>query len=196
VRREPIRYVQICRQLYETGAIDMASIVARPGDACLRSQIKPGVTPADWVMLAGLRDAENILWPVTAGSASVAGITTPDEMVKWCVHLLGMGHVGYHSTVVFGEFDAMRACRDAVDKGGVAYLLIDSSLLTSGRPAVRYPNHWVSFLGGLSINNGVWWKHDSGSIRFDCYSWGQRRTVSKGEGTFEACMWGAVVAVP
>jgi hypothetical protein len=197
VRRNPLRYVEVCRSLYETGRVDMGGgSVIEPGGACRASAPKPGITPADWLLLAGMRDAANVLFPVTASSGGIAGISTPDELMGWATRLLGMGHAHYESTLVYGEFAAMRGARRALELNGVAYLLIDSALLTGNRPAVHIPNHWVTFLGGLSIDDGVWWKHDSGRITFDCYSWGAKHHLVKGEGTFEDSLFGVVTAWP
>jgi hypothetical protein len=82
---------------------------------------------------------------------------------------------------------------DAVrNSGGVAFLMIHSAMLGGSEPSVGYPNHWVSYLGDLHIDEGEWWVRDSGHIKFDCYSWGGKCDVDLGEGSFEDYMWGVV----
>ena len=65
-------------------------------------------------------------------------------------------------------------------------------MLGKPEPFVGYPNHWVSFLGNLHIDEGVWYRWDDGHIRFDCYSWGRTLHVNIGEGKFEDYMFGVV----
>jgi hypothetical protein len=196
VRRNPLRYVQMCRALYETGRCATDSGVIQPGEACRKSAPQPELRQADWMLLAAMRDSANALFPVTNHSGGIAGISTPDELMGWSRAVLGMANVHYESTAVYGEFAAMRGAQKALDRGGVAFLLISASLVTGEKPAVRIPDHWVAHTGATAINYGTWWKHDSGSIKFDCYSWGKPRHISAGEGTFEDSLFGVVTAWP
>ncbi len=86
----------------------------------------------------------------------------------------------------------MRRANVVRNRGGVAYLMIHTAILDRPDPFIGYPNHWVSFLGNLVIDEGVWWYWDSGNIKFNCYSWGGSEPVNKGEGPFEDYMWGVV----
>lgn len=196
VSKQPARYVSICQSLYETGQFQSRTKVVRPADRLRESKIHQGISVADWMLIATLRDTENLLFPVDANSSglanNIAGITTPWEMKSWIYEILGYDQVDFESTFVYGEFDAMRKAHAARRQGGVAFLLIDASMLQGSAPAIAYPNHWVSYLGNLQIDDGVWYQHDSGHIRFDCYSWGSKRSVDLGEGPFEDYMWGVV----
>lgn len=193
--RQKVRYVEICRSLYETGAFQGVTRSVSASDTLRRSPARSGVAPADWMLQATLREAENALFAVESTSGPIAmGLTTPWEMKGWCLEVLGYRAVRYESTYLYGEFGAMRSAESVRARGGVAFPMIDSALLDGTRRAVNYPNHWVSYLGGLVADNGTWWKHDSGHIRFDCYSWGATHKVDVGEGRFEDCMWGVVYA--
>lgn len=196
-RRHPIDYVKICRTLFETGELKAGKHTEKPRQSLLDSKIKSRVTPADWMLMAAMRDVENSVFPVDKDSnefvMGLTGLTTPCEMKGWTADLLEFDDVSFDSTFVYGEFDTMRKAQKAVDSGGVAFLLVHSSLLGGDKPRVNHPDHWVSLLGGTDIDDGEWWKHDSGHISFDCYSWGKQHHVDVGEGTFEDCMWGAVI---
>jgi hypothetical protein len=149
------------------------------------------------MLRATLRDTENSLFPVEASSSPIAmGITTPWEMKGWAFEILGYDRVEYESTYLYGEFEAMRKAEAAVNQGGAAFLMVHSTMLGKADPVVGYPNHWVSFLGGLMIDNGVWHRWDSGKIKLDCYSWGGKHHVELDEGPFEDCMWGVVMGTP
>lgn len=146
--------------------------------------------------MATLRDTENALFPIESTSGDfVMGLTTPWEMKGWTFEILGYDKVDYESTYFYGEFEAMQKAKRSRNQGGVAFLLIHSALLGKPAPAVDYPDHWVSFLGNLFIDEGVWYRHDSGHIKFDCYSWGGKHHVDGGEGLFEDYMWGVVTGV-
>lgn len=196
IRKQPARYVSICQSLYETGQFRSRTQTVKPSEGLIRSKIRSGMSAADWMLIATLRDTENLLFPVTGDSGSlgnnIAGITTPWEMKGWTSEILGYAQVEFESTFVYGEFDAMKMAEEARRQGGVAFLLIHSAMLQGNAPTVAYPDHWVVYDSGLSIDNGVWYRHDSGHIRFKCYSWGQIYSVDLGEGPFEDYMWGAV----
>jgi hypothetical protein len=196
VARQPARYVAICQALYETGQFQSRTKIVRPSDGLRQSKVRGGMSFADWMLIATLRDTENLIFPVDASSSglvnNIAGITTPWEMKGWIYEILGYDQTNFDSTFVWGEFDAMRTAQAARSQNGVAFLLIDASMLQGDAPAIAYPNHWVSYQGNLHIDDGVWHKHDSGHIRFDCYSWGRLFSVNRGEGSFEDYMWGVV----
>lgn len=199
VRKQPVRYISICQSLYETGQFSSRTKVVKPSDGLLQSKIRSGMSAADWMLIATLRDTENLLFPVTGDSGSlgsqIAGITTPWEMKGWIYEILGYDQANFESTFVYGEFDAMKAAEEAYRQGGVAFLMIHSAMLSDKTPTVAYPDHWVAYAGGLDIDNGVWYQHDSGHIRFKCYSWGKVYSVSRDEGSFEDYMWGVVTGL-
>ncbi|MUT68751.1 hypothetical protein [Paenibacillus sp. NEAU-GSW1] len=196
VSRHPAKYVAICRELFETGKFTARTKIVKPSSTLLNSRVRSGVSVADWMLMATLRDTENALFPVEANSNdAVTGLTTPWEMKGWTFEILGFSNVAYESTYVYGEFEAMRKAKQIRDQGGVAFLMIHAAMLGNPDPAVGYPNHWVSYLSNLKIDEGVWYSWDSGHINFDCYSWGSKKSVNLGEGPFEDYMFGLVTGV-
>lgn len=145
------------------------------------------------MLMATLRDTENALFPVSHDSGYfVMGFTTPWEMKGWTYEILGYSSVEYKSTSFCGEFDALRKTESVRILGGVAFLLIHSAMLGKPAPFISYPNHWVSFLGNLNIKNGVWYKWKSGHLRFDCYTWGDKKNPDIDKELFKDYMWGVV----
>ena len=56
----------------------------------MRSKVKNGISVADWMLMATLRDTENELFPISGDSGNyVMGISTPWEMKGWIFELLG-----------------------------------------------------------------------------------------------------------
>jgi hypothetical protein len=198
VSKQPSRYVAICQSLYETGSFQGRTKQVKPSQTLLTSKIRQGISEADWMLMAALRDTENALFPIDASSGefvnNIAGITTPWEMKGWAYEILGYDQVNYESTYVYGEFEAIRKAHQVRQRGGVGFLMIDAAMLGGETPSVAYPNHWVSYLDGLQIDDGIWHRQDSGHIRFNCYSWGRKISVDLGEGPFEDYMWGVVTA--
>jgi hypothetical protein len=193
--RYPQRYVQICQALYETGKFQGRTKTVKPSGKLIKSRTNKNLTIADWMLMAALRDTENELFDVESESGEfVMGLTTPWEMEGWAFEILGCDHVEYESTYFYGEFEAMREAKKARSRGGVAFLMIHSDMLSNSDPPIGHPNHWVSYLDGLHIDEGVWYIHDSGHIKFNCYSWGRKCHVDVDEGLFEDCFWGVVTA--
>jgi hypothetical protein len=194
VSRQPLHYVEICQHLYEEGKFQGRTKEVKPSKTLLNSRVYSGVSAADWMLMATLRDTENAIFDVDEDSGKVSmGITTPWEMKGWTFELLGHDQVEFHSTNLYGEFEAMQIAQKAFHIGGVAFLMIDSAMINNDNTIVSWPTHWVAFQGGLDIDEGVWYLHDSGHIKFDCYSWGQIKHVDLDEGSFEDYMWGVVV---
>ena len=196
VERDPASYVTTCQTLYETGELVGATQTVSPSTTLLNSKVHKGISVADWLLMATMRETENAIFRIDADSGDVAlGLTTPWEMKGWARELLGFRKLSYTSTAMWGEFDAMRRAETVRGASGLAFLLVTASMIEgTAEPLVAYPNHWVSFLGGLKIDDGVWYRWDSGHVDFSCYSWAASQAVSAGEGEFEDCLWGVVYA--
>lgn len=202
VRRDPTKYVDLCRSLFETGRYDTRETEIRTSKTLRNSRPNATTSAADWLVLASLRDAENGLFAVDGEAGelamSVMGVTMPWEMGGWARELLGFETVDYEGTAFYGELDALRAAKRAVDRGGVAFLLVDADVVRSRPPSIGIPNHWVVFLGDLYVDEGTdpfWFDSANGRVRFDCFSWGGAPwTVDLDEDAFEDGMWGVVTA--
>lgn len=192
VRKQPKRYVQICRQLWETGKFQARTETIEPSDTLLNSPIKDEgnkISLADWMLMTALRDTANAIFDVDSTSGNfVMGITTPGEMEGWTFELLGRDTVDFISTYTFEEIDAMQTAQKLWAAGGVAFLMIDADLLRNKAAGV-IPTHWIVFLGGLTIDKA------SEIISFQCYSWGKEIPVSKKQDDFEDYLFGVVTGI-
>lgn len=122
VTKQPSRYVNICRALYETGEFTSRTKIVRPSSTLLTSRVPSDITLADWMLMACLRDTENALFPVEASSSPIAmGITTPWEMKGWVFEILGYDTAEFESTAFYAEFEAMRKAEAARNQGGVPF---------------------------------------------------------------------------
>ena len=182
VSHYPRRYIDIVRQLYETGKFLARTYTFAPSDDFIKSAVGAGIEAVDWMVLGAIRDSENWFFDIEPDSPKAAGITSPWEMRGWSWEILGYDFANWDSTFVWGEFDALRSAQEAVNRGGVAFLMVESAML--GKETV-YPNHWISFAGNLTIDVNV---------EFRCFSWGRVYDVELGKGAFDDYMYGVVVA--
>lgn len=200
VRKQPLRYVQICRSLFETGSFQGATKKIEASPLLRRSNGRLRMNQADWMVLATLRESENLIFNIEAEAPDIirnlAGMTKSWEMKGWTRELLGYKQVKYRHTYLYGEVDALAETSKALAAGGVAFALITADgLLRDKTPFLPYPTHWITILGNISVKGGDWSDEDSGRISLDVYSWGQQFHINKDEAQFEDYFWGVVIAI-
>lgn len=189
-KRMPRRYVRLCQQLYETGGFVARSKAINASGNLRASQTGQDMSPADWMLIATMRDEENAVFPVTAGasgvSAGIQGLTTPWEMEGWTKEILFKDQTAISTTFVWGERDAISYAEQVYNAGGVAFLMINSDLLTRMNENTNplLPDHWVVYRGGLGFADG--------RIQFKVWSWARNYPVDVSIGRFEDCMYGIV----
>ncbi|MBW4624172.1 MAG: hypothetical protein KME49_01315 [Brasilonema octagenarum HA4186-MV1] len=198
VRKQPLRYVQICRSLFETGGFQGRTRRIEASNRLRQSRGRLRMGQADWMVLATCRESENLVFPVEPEAPdiirNIAGMTKSWEMKGWAREVLGYRNVKYTHTYLFGEVDALNEAETVISAGGVAFALITAQgLLGNNPPPFPYPTHWITLLGNISIKKGFFWKRDSGRISVDVYTWGSKRYIDKDEDRFEAYFWGIVM---
>jgi hypothetical protein len=204
IRKQPLRYVQICRSLFESGAFQgkTKQIVASNQ---LRQASKGNLQmgQADWMLLATLRDIENLIFPVDPDAPEVirnlGGATKSWELKGWVREVLGYNTVKYRHTYLLGDMSALREAAEVINAGGVALALVTADgILNQTTPSkadipVAVPNHWITLLGNIKVQKGTFGQHDSGQVSFDVYSWAKKYHIDMGEGAFERYFWGVVL---
>lgn len=198
VRKQPLRYIQISRSLLETGGFQGQTRHIEASPRLRSSQGRLRMSQGDWMIIATLRESENLIFPIEPDAAEVmrnlSGITKSWEMKGWTREVLGYQNVKYNHTYIYGEFEAMKEVESAIAKGGVAFALITAEGFLSGKQVfLPYPNHWIAILGNISIRQGLLWRSDSGHFSLDVYSWAKKFHVDHNEGPFEDYFWGVVI---
>ncbi|MEP0820127.1 MULTISPECIES: hypothetical protein [Trichocoleus] len=201
VRKQPVRYVEICRSLYEVGSFQSKTRRVEATSRLRQSQGRLRMGQADWMLLSTLRDSENLLFPVDPGAPDVmrnlSGMTKSWEMKGWVREILGYRDVKYDHTYLFGEFEALTEAADVIAAGGVAFALITAEgLLQNKKPLLPYPSHWVTLVGNIVIQKGQFLQHDSGHFSCEIYSWAKKMKLDADEGPFEDYFWGVVLGRP
>ncbi len=68
---------------------------------------------ADWMILATLREAANLLFPVEPNAPSLlhnmAGMTKPWEIIGWCIQILGYSQVQQINVFLMQDQNALRS---------------------------------------------------------------------------------------
>jgi hypothetical protein len=199
VRKFPLRYVELCRSLYETGGFQAKTQFIQTSER-LRHASKDIVNlgPADWMVLASLRESENLIFPVEPNAPelirNLAGMTKSWEMLGWVREVLGYDHADYLHTYVLRDLTALKKAQAVIDQGGVAFGLITANaLLSPTPPPVMAPNHWVTLVGNIEIKKGTFGRHDSGQVSFDVFTWAKKVRIDVSEGVFEDAFWGVVL---
>lgn len=198
VRKQPLRYVQICRSLFETGSYTALTTKIEASRTLRRSNGRLRMNQSDWMVLATLRESENSIFNIEAEAPEIvrnlAGMTKSWEMKGWVKEILGYRTCTYRHTYLYGEFDALQEASKVVAAGGVAFALITADGLLRGKtPFLPLPTHWISILGNISIKGGDWFSDANGRISMDVYSWARQYHINLDEAPFEDYFWGVVI---
>ncbi|MEM6256610.1 MAG: hypothetical protein AAF821_27195 [Cyanobacteria bacterium P01_D01_bin.156] len=199
IRKFPLRYVELCQNLFETGGFQAQTRRIQTSEALREaSQGNLRMGPADWMVLATLREAENLIFPVEPNAPEIvrnlAGMTKSWEMKGWVRDILGYANVHYMHTYVLRDLSAVRKAQKIIDQGGVAFGLITANALLGNKPPkITVPDHWITIVGDVNIQKGTFGKHDSGHVSFDVFTWAKRVTIDEDEGPFEDAFWGVVL---
>ncbi|MBE9013569.1 hypothetical protein IQ250_25580 [Pseudanabaenaceae cyanobacterium LEGE 13415] len=193
VRKQPSRYVQICRNLFESGGFQGATQWIR-ADEQLRGNVDRHLrmSQVDWMVLATLRESETLLFPVEPNAPdlirNLAGMTKSWEIKGWIRELLGYSRTNYHQAYLFNDVEAMNQSIAAIQAGGVAMLLITAEgLLQDNPPPIPFPSHWVTLLGGFVVNRD--------RVSFDVYTWSKQVTIQTDMNSLKKYFWASVTGM-
>jgi hypothetical protein len=192
IRKQPVKYVEICRSLYQIGGFHTQSGKwIFPSNNLRESGGDLKMPQVDWMLSATLRESENLLFPVAPDSPqlirNISGMTKSWEISGWLKEILGYRKIGYNNAYLFGDFPALRVAAEVVDAGGVALALVTAKgLLIDELPLLPYPTHWIVILGGIKIEETTRERH---RIKFDCYSWGRKLRVDVDAWRFKSYFW-------
>lgn len=196
--RRPLRYVEICRHLWETGSFRTQSRRSISPSMTLRqSKGNLRMPQVDWMVLSALRESENLIFPIEANAPeivrNISGMTKSWEIAGWAREILGSPDVKSHYAYFSGDIPALRAADEAIKAGGFAFALITAEgMLQNKPPLIPYPSHWVALLGNVAIDEGSVGKGDRSRVSFDVYTWGRKMRVDIPKSSFENYFWVAI----
>lgn len=193
VRKQPSRYVQICRNLFESGGFQGTTQWIR-ADESLRENVDRTLrmSQTDWMVLATLRASETLLFAVEPNAPdlirNLAGMTKSWEIKGWIRELLGYSRTNYHQAYLFDDVGAMNQSIAAIQAGGVAMLLVTAEgLLQDNPPLIPFPSHWVTLLGNFAVNGN--------QVQFDVYTWAKQVTIQTDLNSLKKYFWASVTGM-
>ncbi|MEM8922198.1 MAG: hypothetical protein AAGD35_01775 [Actinomycetota bacterium] len=193
-RTQPRRYVELCRQLYETGGF-WSRTKRVEADARLRADaVGQGMEPADWMLIATMRNSENTVFKVESDAtglmSGLQGMTFPWEIKGWAKEILMKDDVDIDVCAVFGELDAIKRAQEVYDQGGSVFILLNMAVLKKGEPTIPpFPDHWVVFRGNLDLSDA------DRRVGFDVYTWGRVMPLDLSRKRFERSIFCTVTAL-
>jgi hypothetical protein len=194
VRKQPLRYVQICQSLFITGGFNGATQWIGSSDELRRnSRGELHMGQADWMVLSTLRESENLLFPVEPNAPelirNLAGMTKSWEMKGWVREILGYTRADYHHAYLLNDMAALTAAADVIRAGGVAFALITAEgMLSNTPPLLPFPSHWIGLLGNITIQ--------SDRVSFDIYTWSKKLHLDLDQSSFKKYFWACVTGQP
>ena len=157
----------------------------------------------------------------SSGGKDLEGLTTWTPIAEWTRDVLQLTW-HWETCFVSGELDALLRAQDAIDVGGVAFLMIDKNLILdgegddeenmnfsrsrhrAGQPVAAVedaihsrdddipPDHWVVYLGGLTPKT----PGDEDTITLRLWSWGAEYRMSRTADSFGEYLYAIVVGTP
>lgn len=177
----PDAYAQAAIDLYRRGQARIGSLDIKADNELRRSAIRGGTNPADWIMIASIRDSDNWFLSPAGWLPNTAGITRPATMESWFRNagysqIVNITYLAAKPITSVLAAEAKRASR-LFSKGYKVVLFIDSDMLDadSQDDAVSmYPDHWVALTSPISDAGIV---NYQGPVSFTIYSWGRQMSV-------------------
>ncbi len=194
VRKQPLRYVRICQSLFETGYFQAASHwISAPNELKQASRGDLHMSQVDWMVLATLRQSENLLFAVEPNAPelirNLAGMTKSWEMRGWIKEILGYRKSEYYHAYLMNDERALSQTATAIQAGGVAFALITAEgMLQTDPPPIPFPSHWVAVLGNVAVTNG--------QVSLDVYTWSKKLHLDLTLSSFKKYFWAAVTGIP
>jgi hypothetical protein len=193
LRRRPDLYAQWAVELWQTGSITLKGERHSISAGLRRSAIQGGMSRADWIVLASLRDIENWVFDLQAGDvddwANVDGITGPWAMKGWIETLLCGWGTNMETSLVYGEYDDLELAGRYVANGGVAFINVNVDALRK-HDGGNLPDHWMALTAAPRIDR------QTGCVELEAWTYGEPpKWYRLNRDQFEDAFYGVVVGM-
>lgn len=176
-------YARAAIDLYTSGRARINNLDIRPGDAVLNAPVPSGTSPADWMMLASLRDSDNWLLS-TAGffANGAAGVTIPPTIETWFRNA-GFTQIVNRTSLTGGDIPLVKSLHvqeasRLFTQGYNVAMLIDADLLETGTQNdifSMYPDHWVVLASRIAAGGST--NYAANMEPFRVFTWGRLMSV-------------------
>jgi hypothetical protein len=169
---KPVEYVNLGMQLYDTNQANLGTRLIKTKLKLRNAPIPPNLGAVDWMMLASLRSDENVNLDFDSASDGWAGLTMPNNMVKW------FNQAGYSSVtddtnlVANKDADHINKARNLFLHGYCVCLLIRAQMMSVASQGdwSMWPDHWVTLTKPVEIFPGP---DKTPCIVVNVHSWGR-----------------------
>ncbi len=177
-KNKPLEYANAAIDLFNKGQARIGKLTIKPGSELLRDPVEGNTHPADWIMLASIRDSDNwFLSPSGIFGSGLAGVTRPSTIERW-FKSAGFSKVVHKTHVVAKPIMSVLAAELAEanrlhNRGYYVLFIVDGDVLdakTQDDLVSMYPDHWI--VQKTAIKDGGLLAYDQ-PIRFTAWSWGQ-----------------------
>jgi hypothetical protein len=188
---DPAAYAKLAIDLFENGKGTIKMLTITPSPDLLSTRLPAGNDPADWIVLASLRDSENWVFtyhgdgrwriPYFGDSLDDAkAIQMPHTVASWYTSV-GYTDVRNETNLVFTkDWDDVAAADRLHRSGYMVSLFINSNMLstkTQGE-ASTFPDHWVGLMS--PILSSTIHVDPAATVSATIYTWGQdKRDVNQ-----------------
>ena len=180
---DPVAYVKAVISLYETNSARLGTRTFKAGRDLQTALVASGMDAVDWILLASLRDDENLVLDYDNAGGTLSGLTMPAGLAKW------FGNAKYSAVInetnVFFTKNLAHVQRaGSLHAGGNRVcLLINSQMLAAATQGNRsmIPNHWVVLMSGVSVDAAK-------NLSLKVQTWGVVKSVP-GVGTLSASLF-------
>ena len=172
----PLMFAKCGVDLYRSNLANIGDRTFNAGQDLLNSTPPTGVDPADWILLASLRDHQNVYLDYESGEGTLSGLSMPGALEKW-FRQAGYENVRNEANIFFHKSDTdLSRASGLVDEGHRVCLLIDVAMLSNRRlnNFSPYPDHWVVLkktLQGSAVTI------DKDKVTLNIHSWGKMMKV-------------------
>jgi hypothetical protein len=184
---DPSAYARLAIDLYERGEGKIKSLTVKPSPDLRKTAVPGGNDPADWIVLASLRDSENWLFtyhgdgrwniPFIGSADDAKAIQMPHTVAAWFTSF-GYSDVKNVTNLFFTkDWDDVRDADRLHRSGYKVSLFISANMLYTATQgdASTVPDHWVVMASPIlssTIHNDP-----TATISANVYTWGGIRDV-------------------
>ena len=184
---DPSAYAQLAIDLFEKGEGKVKSLTIKPSADLRKTAVPGGNDPADWIVLASLRDSENWLFtyhgdgrwniPVLGSADDAKAIQMPHTVAAWFTSF-GYSDVKNVTNLLFTkDWDDVGDADKLYRSGYKVCLFISANMLSAATQAdaSTLPDHWVVMAS--PVLSSTIHLDPTATISATVYTWGAVRDV-------------------
>jgi len=176
---DPVSYVKAAIDLWEAGSAVIGTQSIRPKKDLKYYKLPPtkNINPADWILLASMRDTDNWFFDYQEEGDDLAAITMPHTMEKWFKQAGYTEVLNDTNTVVCKDLANARKASSLFSKGYKVCLFINADMLYAEKHnnASLIPDHWVGLYTAMTISGIA--EDPASKVTFKVYTWGGAQSV-------------------